>query len=110
MEGESSVNDPRTRGNDRHVGIHLCIHQPERDGLVPHQGLVVALGIGNALFMVASIGEGPSDALHVPILVLLLLQKLDPKVRDSHGQTVVKPKPSFKNRPTRASRRHLLLW
>ena len=41
---------------DMHVDVHLGIHQPEGDGLVPHQGLVMTLSVSYALLMVPKQG------------------------------------------------------
>jgi len=52
VESHASVNENSAWRHDGHVGVHLSIHQPESQCLVPNQSLVMALRIGNALLMV----------------------------------------------------------
>ncbi len=59
-----------------HVGVHLFVHQPERDRLVPDQGLVVALGVRDVFLPMATVGEGPVNLEHVPVVVFLFFQEL----------------------------------
>ncbi len=63
---------------------HLFIHEPKGECLVSDQSLIVALGIGNTLLSPAAILEGPADTFHIPILVLELLQDLDPHIGNGH--------------------------
>ena len=108
MERHSTGDDRSTVGDRRHVGVQLLVTQPEEDGLVSHQPaiisvgfrrglreisirLVVTLGISDGLLAVAAVGQCPADVGDIPILILLLLQELDPHVGDSHRQTVIKP-------------------
>lgn len=35
------------------------------------------------------VDQNPANICHVPFIVFLLLQKLDPHIRDGHGKTVV---------------------
>ena len=59
------------------MSVHFLVHQPEDDGLVPDQSLVVTLRIRNVLLSVASVHEGVADILDIPIFVLHGLEKLD---------------------------------
>ena len=59
------------------MGVHLLVHQPEDDGFVPDQSLVVTLTIRNVLLSVASVHEGVGDILNIPVFVLRRLKKLD---------------------------------
>lgn len=36
------------------------------------------------------VDQDPANICHIPLVVLLLLQKLDPHVGDGHGKTVIK--------------------
>ena len=72
-----------------HVPVHFGVYQAENHSLVAHQSLVVALDVGNRLFIGAAVGELPEDGRRMPVLVLFLLQGLDPVVRDTHGHAVV---------------------
>ena len=40
-----------------HPGVHFFVHEPEGDGLVPNQGLVVGLWVGNALLLPPRVGD-----------------------------------------------------
>lgn len=51
--------------------------------------LVVALGVGNGLLAVASVGEREGDVGNVPLIVCAFLYELDPHVWDGHCETVV---------------------
>ena len=73
-----------------HVPVHLLVDEAEDDGLVTHEGLVVALGIGNGLLVGTAVGQLPENGSGVPILVLTLLDGLDPVVGDAHRHAVVK--------------------
>ncbi len=61
MQGDATVYTERAAGPLRHVPVHIGIDQPEDDGLVAHQCLVVALGIGDGLFIGAPVGNLPPD-------------------------------------------------
>ena len=69
--------------------VHVGIHQAEDDGLVAHQSLVMALGIGDGLLILASVSELPEEGCRLPVLVALLLDGLNPVVGDVHGESVV---------------------
>ena len=87
-----------------HVGVYLLVEEPHGQGLVPHDALVVALHVGDALLVPAAIGEGEHDAAYAPVLVLHLLQQLDPLVGHRHVQAIVKAKAPLVDGP--AQRRH----
>lgn len=63
----------------------------------PH--LIVALGVSDGAFHPPSVGERVHDVAHLPVLVALLLQQLDPHVRDGHAQPVVEPGAALRHRP-----------
>ena len=73
-----------------HVPVHLLVYQAEDDGLVTHECLVMALGIGDSLLVGTTVGQFPNNAGGVPVLVLALLDGLDPIVGDTHRHAVVK--------------------
>ena len=50
--------------------VHLLVHEPEGEGLVPHESLVVGLGVGDALLHPTTVGESVDDVANVPIFIL----------------------------------------
>mmetsp|Transcript_34330 Transcript_34330/g.87797 ORF Transcript_34330/g.87797 Transcript_34330/m.87797 type:complete len:213 (+) Transcript_34330:439-1077(+) len=72
-----------------HEVVHVLVHQPERDCLVAHQRLVVALRVADAGLCVPAVGHGVADVAHVPAPVVHG-HDLDPLVGDGHLQAVVK--------------------
>ena len=50
VQGQAAVHHQGGAREDGHVGVHLLVHQPEGDGLVAHQRLVVALSVRDARF------------------------------------------------------------
>ena len=77
VEGHASVDDEVGRGHGRHVGVHLLVHQPEGQRLVPYQRLVVALRVRDALLPVPPVGQGVTDLPHLPVVVRNLFQMLE---------------------------------
>ena len=51
--------------------------------------MVVALAVRDSLLAMPSVSECPADAADVPVLILDLLQDLDPHVRNGHSEPVV---------------------
>ena len=80
---------------NHHVPVHLLVDKAEDDGLVAHQRLVVTLGIGNGLLVGTAVGEFPENRGGLPVLVLLLLDGLDPVVGDSHRHAVIEANASI---------------
>ncbi|KAI7092158.1 1,4-alpha-glucan-branching [Hortaea werneckii] len=72
-----------------HVRVHLGVAEPEEEGLVADEGLVVGFGVGDGFFAVATVGQGEAEVAHVPVDVLLLFQPFDVEVRYGHGESVV---------------------
>ena len=72
-------------GADVHRRVHFLVHQPENNGFIAHERLVVALGIADGLFIGALVGEFVPDLAHAPLLVRFLLDPFDPMVGDAHG-------------------------
>src|SRR5436190_1079390 len=62
--------------------------------------LVVALSIRNCFLAVSAIRQRKGDVTHIPLLILLLLQKLDVHIRNSHSQTIVKANATERKRQT----------
>ena len=85
-----------------HVPVHILVNQAEYYSLVAHQCLVVALNVGYCLLIGAAVGQLPVYRCRVPVLVLLLLEHLDPVVGDTHGHTVVKSQASVLYRKCQA--------
>ena len=78
-----------------HVVIHGGVHEPEGEGFVSDEGLVVALGVGDGFFSVAAVGEGVENFVEVPLLVGSVFEELDPVIWDSHGEAVVEAHAAF---------------
>ena len=89
VKGYSPVHQIVLRGLV-HCEIHLLVHEAEDNGLVAHEGLVMAFGIGDGLLFGALAGEFPPDFAHGPLLVALFLYPLDPVVCNAHGHAEVK--------------------
>mmetsp|Transcript_29626 Transcript_29626/g.71148 ORF Transcript_29626/g.71148 Transcript_29626/m.71148 type:complete len:352 (-) Transcript_29626:192-1247(-) len=82
-----------------HVEVHLLVHEPHGDGLVADDGLVVGLGVGDALLPPPAVLERVGEMPHVPLVVRLLLEHLDPQVGQGHRQPIIKTKPALRHRP-----------
>mmetsp|Transcript_15557 Transcript_15557/g.33794 ORF Transcript_15557/g.33794 Transcript_15557/m.33794 type:complete len:656 (+) Transcript_15557:2686-4653(+) len=100
VEGQTAVDAEGVIGalDEAHASVHLGIHEPEGQGLVSHNGLIVGLAIGDDLLLVSSIREDVHDVTHVPLVVAHLLQQLDEHVGDGHGQSVVEAKATIGHR------------
>ena len=111
VQGHAAVDDDVLR-SAVHVEIHLLVHQPEGDGLVADERLVVRLGVGYGLDFGQAVGHHRPHLPDVPLLVGHLLQLLDPEVGDGHAQAVVECRrrrsgctsPACRSRPRRWSR------
>ena len=79
----------RARAKHRHIRVHLRPHQAESQRLIPHQSLVVTLRIGNLRHGSQTVVHRGPKLGHHPILVLALLEQLDPIVRNAHRQTII---------------------
>jgi len=90
VQRDAPVHDDGERKEDGHARVHLLVHKPEGQGLVPHEGLVVGLAVGDRLLLVPAVREGVDNVAEVPPLVWELLEQLDPHIGDGHGQSVVK--------------------
>ncbi len=92
-----------------HVPVHFRVDKAENHGLVAHERLVVALDIRDGLFVGAAVGELPEYRCGMPVLVLFLLEGLDPVVGDAHGHAVVKADAAVLERDSQAGHAaHLL--
>ena len=59
--------------------------------------LIVLVGNSDPYYFTnlpTSVGQGVDHELDVPVLVLLLLEHLDVKVRNGHGEAVIEPSTS----------------
>ena len=90
MQGHPPVRQG-TGGENPHLVVHGGIHEPEDDGFISHQGLIMALGVGDGAFMGPAVGQGFPYPLHMPFFIPLFLDGFYPEIRNSHGQTVVEP-------------------
>ncbi len=71
--------------------------------------LVMRLGVSNGLLFPTPVGQSVNNVAHVPIVVLELLQQLDPLVRNSHAKTIVKPEAALVDRTAHSRHpRHVL--
>ena len=99
VQGNTPVHDIVLRV-DLHPVVHLSIHEPERNGLVSHQGLVVRLCVTNAGLAVPPIGQRVADVPHGPVLVRPRgLHDVDPLVCDGHLQPVIEAHASLGDWP-----------
>ena len=73
-----------------HVPVHLLVDQPEDNGLIAHQGLVVRFGIANGLFVGPFGGKFLKNFRNVPGLIGLFFDGFDPVIGSAHGQAVRK--------------------
>mmetsp|Transcript_103716 Transcript_103716/g.246931 ORF Transcript_103716/g.246931 Transcript_103716/m.246931 type:complete len:206 (-) Transcript_103716:960-1577(-) len=86
-----------------HACVHLGVHEPECDGLVSNDRLVMALGIGNRLLAPSSaIAHRRDNLVHSPVLVLDILEKRDPHVWQGHGKPIVEADATFSDGHTQA--------
>ena len=90
MQGDATFDD-RMRILLAHVPIHFLIHQPKRQRLVTDQRLIVTLSIGDGGLAETAVCEDIPQVTDVPIFVATVLEKLDPVVRNAHGEAVGKP-------------------
>ena len=72
------------------VPIHIGIDEAEDEGLVAHEGLVVAFSVRDVVLIGTAVGEFPEDAAGLPVLVAQFLDGLNPIVGDVHRHAVVK--------------------
>ena len=72
-----------------HAEVHFLVHEAEDDGLVAHQRLVMAFGIGDGLFLRALAREFPPHFAHGPLFVAAFLDPLDPVVGHAHAHAEV---------------------
>ena len=87
VEGDAALDD-RVLVLGGHVPIHLFVHEPEGEGLIADECLVVAFRVGDGGLAVAAVGEDAPEFVEVPVLVALVLEELDPMIRDAHGEAV----------------------
>ena len=88
MQGDAS-GDGGVGVAHHHVPVHLFVDEAENHSLVADERLIVAFHVGYCLFVVAAVGEFPVYRGGMPVLVLLLLEELDPVVGDTHRHAVV---------------------
>ena len=72
-----------------HGVVHFLVAEAEHDGLIAHQGLVVAFAIADDPLVAAAGGQFVVDLVQIPIFVAVFLQQTDPHIRLAHGQTVI---------------------
>ena len=89
MQGNGTVNHGVV-GGFIHVCIHGGVRQAEDHSLVTHQRLVVGFHIGHGIFTGTAQAHISPHLPDVPVLVLLFLHRLDPHIRETHAQAVIK--------------------
>ena len=52
-----------------HMGVHFLVAQPEHNGLVAYQCLVMGFAVANDLFVAAADGKLVIDLIQIPMLV-----------------------------------------
>ncbi len=90
MEGDASGHH-HILVADHHMPVHLLVNKAENHRLVTDKRLVVALDIRDCLLLVAAVGKLPENRGRVPVLILLLLEGLDPVVGYAHRHAIVEP-------------------
>ena len=70
--------------------IHVGINKAEYNRLIAHQCLIMTFGIRDGLFVLATVGHLPEHAGRLPVLIHLLLDNLNPIIRDVHCHPIVK--------------------
>ena len=56
MESHAAVDDHVRFGQVGHVRVHVFVHQPEGQRLIPDQRLVMTLGVGDVSLTMTTIG------------------------------------------------------
>ena len=69
--------------------VHLLVNQPENHCLVSDKSLVVAFDVRDGLLLVTAVGQLPENGCRMPVLILLLLEGLDPVIGDTHSHPVI---------------------
>mmetsp|Transcript_2514 Transcript_2514/g.10795 ORF Transcript_2514/g.10795 Transcript_2514/m.10795 type:complete len:209 (+) Transcript_2514:1357-1983(+) len=93
------------RGLERaHAVVHFGVHEPERDGLIADDGLIVRLGIADALLGVSAVAQSRDDLVHAPVLVFQItlarrFEDSDPQVGDRHREPRVEAHAALLDRP-----------
>mmetsp|Transcript_7040 Transcript_7040/g.15466 ORF Transcript_7040/g.15466 Transcript_7040/m.15466 type:complete len:492 (-) Transcript_7040:1049-2524(-) len=98
VQGHPPRHHPTLLSECRHTLVHLGAHQPECNGLISHEGLVVTLGVADGPLRVTPVAQCGHQVPHAPVLVPHVLEQLDPAVRDGHSQPVVKAHTSLRHR------------
>lgn len=88
VEGEAPVDDGVLVAFF-HVPVHVLVHEPEGEGFIADECLVMGFGVGDGLFLVASVGELVPDGVEVPLFVGSVFEEFDPVVGDAHAEAVV---------------------
>lgn len=88
VEGNAAVDDG-TFVRLFHLPIHLFVHEPEGEGLVADEALVVGLGVGHGLFAIASVRKLIPKDVKVPLFVGGVFEEFDPVVGDAHAEAIV---------------------
>src|SRR5690606_31836482 len=78
-----------------HMEIHLFVHQPKSNRLVPYNRLVMRLCISNGFFFIPPINHHIPHFVDIPIFIRFFFQVSYPKIRNAHSQSEIKPNSTF---------------
>ena len=81
-----------------HVPVHVLIHEPECEGFIADECLIMAFCVGDVRFSVASVDEGAPDFMEVPVFVSFFFDGFDPEIWDAHGEPVGEADSAFWDR------------
>ncbi len=80
---------------DTHPRINFLVHQAEKDSLIPHHSQVMTLCIADGMFLHPFIGQFIKHIPDIPLLVLFLLNQLNPIIRYPHTHPKIKSDAPF---------------
>ena len=88
VEGNSAVDD-EVLAVFCHIKIHILVHQAESDCFVAHKCLVVTFGVSNGFYKRQTVIEHVPHLVNVPLVVALFFENFNPKIGNTHTETVV---------------------
>uniref|UniRef100_A0A7C8YLM4 Uncharacterized protein n=1 Tax=Opuntia streptacantha TaxID=393608 RepID=A0A7C8YLM4_OPUST len=97
VKGNPSLNYRRSFCEAGHSSVHFLVHKQKGYSFVAYNGLIMTFSISYALLSVSSICQGTHDFVHRPFFILLILQIVNPLVRNSHRKAIVKANPPFRD-------------
>lgn len=73
-----------------HVFVDIRSDQPEDQGLIADQGLIVRFGVADGLLLRAPVVQLVPQSAHGPVFVGNVFDQTDPQVGNAHGEPVIK--------------------